>query len=258
MPDRDPGHAAALAPPHGRSEVAPAQTIGTPADPGRARRVDPAAGAGEPALGSGTHPGRAAPARAPGRGLHHPQDPARSWRPATGAPRRVLACFPARHAATLLATDFFHVDCVLTLQRLYVAFVMEIKTRRVHLLGITAHPTSSWATQLARNLAGELEEAGHRFTHLIRDRDARFTAAFDTVFHSMGISVLPTAPQTPRMKVHQEAPTAADGSALQLCSSTLPGGTLPDVGGRDPPRTAARSASWPRQAHHRRPGHGLA
>jgi len=70
----------------------------------------------------------------------------------------------------------------------------------VHLLGITAHPTSKWATQLARNLASELEEAGHRFTHLIRDRDAKFTAAFDAVFGSIGISVLPTAPQAPRMK----------------------------------------------------------
>jgi putative transposase len=67
-----------------------------------------------------------------------------------------------------------------------------------------AHPSSSWAIQFARHLAGELEEAGHRFTHLIWDRDARFTAAFDAVFHSMGISVLPTAPQTPRMNAYAE------------------------------------------------------
>ncbi len=112
--------------------------------------------------------------------------------------------FLRAHAATLLATDFFHVDCAFTLQRLYVAFVIEIGTRRVHLLGITAHPTSWWATQLVRNLVGELEEAGHRFTHLIRDRDARFTAAFDAVFHSIGTSVLPTAPQTPRMNAYAE------------------------------------------------------
>jgi transposase InsO family protein len=112
--------------------------------------------------------------------------------------------FLRAHAATLLATDFFHVDCVLTLKRLYVAFVIETGTRRVHLLGITAHPTSSWATQLARNLAGQLEHAGHRFTHLIRDWDAKFTAAFDAVFASIGISVLPTAPQAPRMNAYAE------------------------------------------------------
>jgi putative transposase len=112
--------------------------------------------------------------------------------------------FLRAHAATLLATDFFHVDCVFTLRRLYVAFVIETGTRRVHLLGITAHPTSGWATQLARNLAGDLEKAGHRFTHLIRDRDARFTAAFDAVFQSIGISVRPTAPQAPRMNAYAE------------------------------------------------------
>jgi transposase InsO family protein len=112
--------------------------------------------------------------------------------------------FLRAHAATLLATDFFHVDCAITLQRLYVAFVIEIETRRVHLLGITASPTSAWATQLVRNLAGELNEAGHWFTHLIRDRDAKFTAAFDTVFYSIGISVVPTVPQTPRMNAYAE------------------------------------------------------
>ena len=112
--------------------------------------------------------------------------------------------FLRAHAATLLATDFFHVDCAITLQRLYAAFVIEIGTRRVHLLGITAHPTSEWATQLARNLAAELEEAGHRFTHLIRDRDAKFTAAFDAIFGTIGIGVLPTAPQAPRMNSYAE------------------------------------------------------
>ena len=112
--------------------------------------------------------------------------------------------FLRAHAATLLATDFFHVDCAITLQRLYIAFVIEIRTRRVHLLGITAHPAGEWATQLARNLAAELEEAGHTFTHLIRDRDAKFTAAFDAVFGSIGICVLPTAPQAPRMNAYAE------------------------------------------------------
>ncbi len=112
--------------------------------------------------------------------------------------------FLRAHAATLLATDFFHVECALTLSRLYVAFVIEHQTRRVRLLGVTRHPTGQWATQLARNLAGELEEAGVRFTCLIRDRDAKFTAAFDAVFASIGIRTLPIAPQAPRMNAYAE------------------------------------------------------
>ena len=112
--------------------------------------------------------------------------------------------FLRAHATTLLATDFFHVDCALMLSRLYVAFVIEHQTRRVHLLGITRHPTGQWATQLARNLAGELEEAGCRFTYLVRDRDAKFTAAFNAVFASIGIRTLPIAPQAPRMNAYAE------------------------------------------------------
>ena len=100
-------------------------------------------------------------------------------------------------AATMLAADFFHVDCAFTLTRLYVAFVIERQTRRVHLLGVTRHPTGQWATQLARNLGAELEEAGCQFTYLIRDRDTKFTTAFDAVFASIGITVLPIAPRAP-------------------------------------------------------------
>lgn len=111
---------------------------------------------------------------------------------------------PATHAATLLATDFFHVDCAVTLRRLYVAFVIEHRSRRVHLLGITRHPTSQRATQLARNLAADLEDAGCRFTHLIRDRDAKFTSAFDAVLTSIGTAILLIAPQAPRMNAIAE------------------------------------------------------
>ena len=84
-----------------------------------------------------------------------------------------------RAHATLLAADLFHAGCAVTLTRLYVAFVIELKTRRVHLLGITRYPTGQRATQLARNLAGDLAEAGSRFTCLIRDRDAKFTATIE-------------------------------------------------------------------------------
>jgi transposase InsO family protein len=112
--------------------------------------------------------------------------------------------FLRAHAETLLATDLFHIDCAVTLKRLYVAFVIELRSRRVHLLGITEHPTAAWATQLARDLAWELEKTGRCFTHLIRDRDAKFTDAFDAVFNSIGVEVVKTAPQTPRMNAYAE------------------------------------------------------
>jgi hypothetical protein len=72
------------------------------------------------------------------------------------------------------------------------------------LLGITGHPTGLWVNQLARNLAGELAEAGCRFTYLIRDRDAKFTAASDAVFASIGIATLSAAPQAPEMSAYAE------------------------------------------------------
>jgi transposase InsO family protein len=74
----------------------------------------------------------------------------------------------------------------------------------VHLLGITEHPTAAWAAQLARELTWQLDETGRRFTHLIRDRDAKFTDAFDTVFAAIGIDVIKAAPQSPRMNAYAE------------------------------------------------------
>ena len=113
-------------------------------------------------MGRGQDPRRAAPARAPGSCRHDPQDPSCSPVPPPAYRDESWLTFLRAHAGTLLATDFFHVDCAITFQRLYVAFVIELSTRRVHLPGITAHPTGQRATQLARNLAGELEGAGHR------------------------------------------------------------------------------------------------
>ena len=107
-------------------------------------------------------------------------------------------------AATMLATDFFHVDCAVTLQRLYCLFVMEVGSRYVHILGVTANPDGPWTVQQIRNLLMDLGDRAADFRFLVRDRAGQFTASFDAVLAGAGIQAVKLPRRSPRANAYAE------------------------------------------------------
>ena len=138
-------------------------------------------------------------------GLGYPLAPSTVWlilkrAGVNPAPRRsgpTWRQFLVAQAQGILATDFFCVDTLLG-HRLYVLFIVEHATRRVHLLGITTNPTDAWVAQQARNLLMDLGDRAAQFTFLIRDRDVKFTGVFDAVFASEAIRILRTPVRAPQ------------------------------------------------------------
>ena len=112
-----------------------------------------------------------------------------------GGPGRPPTASAVKAMALRLALD---------LRRVYALVFLEHGTRRLHVAGVTAHPTASWTVQQARNLATELGAHVDSLRFLIRDRDAKYTGSFDAVFAADGIETLKTAPRAPRMNAHCE------------------------------------------------------
>jgi putative transposase len=104
----------------------------------------------------------------------------------------------------MLACDFFHVDCAVTLRRIYVFFVIEINSRYVHILDVTTNPDGAWTTQQARNLIADLGERAAEFRFPIRDRAGQFTAAFYSVFADSAVSIVKIPPRCPQANGYAE------------------------------------------------------
>jgi putative transposase len=113
------------------------------------------------------------------------------------------AQFLRSQAEALLAVDFIE-TATLAGTRMYILAVIEHASRRVRILGATAHPTAAWVTQTARNLITDLEDADRQAKYLIRDRDGKYPAGFDQVLADAGTTIVRSSVRTPRMNSIRE------------------------------------------------------
>jgi len=113
------------------------------------------------------------------------------------------ATFLRSQAHALLAADFIE-TVTLTGTRMYILTVIEHASRRVRILGATAHPTAAWVTQTARNLVMDLQDIGSKARYLVRDRDGKYPALFDAILADSGITVVRSGVQVPRMNAIME------------------------------------------------------
>ncbi len=123
--------------------------------------------------------------------------------PAPDRTATTWADFLRSQAHAILAADFFE-TVTLTGTRLHILAVIEHSTRRIRILGATAHPTAAWVTQAARNLAMDLHDLGSTARYLIRDRDGKYPALFDAILVDAGITVVRSSIQAPRMNAIME------------------------------------------------------
>jgi putative transposase len=111
--------------------------------------------------------------------------------------------FLRSQAEAILAADFFE-TVTLTGARMHILAVIEHASRRIRILGATANPTTARVTQAVRNLAMDLQDAGCRARFLIRDRDGKYPALFDTILADAGIEVVLSGVRMPRMNAIME------------------------------------------------------
>jgi putative transposase len=118
----------------------------------------------------------------------------------------------------MLAVDFFHVGCAITLKRIYVFFALDVSRRYVHILGATSHPTGAWTTQQARNLLMDLDDRAATFRFLVRDRAGQFTTSFDAVLAGAGIDTVKIPPRCARANCFPDASSAPPGRSSPTAS----------------------------------------